>query len=142
MDGQVFLWAVFFAVVGFWLFYKLGNVLAKVFLLILALGGLYTSMIFWKEMDPAIAIGIVALAVVIAGGSMLFRKKGKTRNEGEIPLGLFLVILGCFAFLTVIGALSSGEGFWKMVKDFFVSGADVVRELWDRTDQGIEEVNR
>jgi hypothetical protein len=142
MDGQVFLWAVFFAVAGFWLFYLVGNVLAKVLLLILALGGLYTAMVFWREMDPVIAIGIVALAVIIAGGTMLFKKKGKARNAGELPLGLFLVIIGVFSFLTVIGALSSGEGFGKLVRDFFVSGADVVRELWDRTDRGIEEVNR
>jgi len=142
MDGQVFLWAVLIAIAGFWLFYVIANVLAKVLLLILALGALYTAMIFWQGMDPTFAFGVVAIAVIVAGGSMIFKKKGKPRQSGEIPLGLILLILGAFSFLAVIGALSSSEGFWRIVNNFFTDGANVVRELWDRTDQGIEEVNR
>lgn len=142
MDGQVFLFAVLIAIGSFWLFYVANNVIAKALLLVLAIGALYAALVFWRSMNATFAFGVVAIAVIIAGASMVFKKKGKARQAGETPLGLFLLVLGGFSFLVVIGALSSGEGFWRMVNDFFATGGDLIRELWDRTDQGIEEVNR
>ena len=142
-DGQVFLWALLITIVAFGLFFLISNVIAKALILVLAIGALYTTLIFWRGVDTVFAFGVVAIAVIIAGASMMFKKKGKQRQPGELWVGLFVLVLGLFSFLATLGALNSpNEGFWQTLNQAFRNGGELVKTLWDSTDQGIEQINQ
>jgi len=141
-DGQVFLWALGIAIVAYMLFTYLGNLLIKIIFLVIGVGALYTALIFWNGVSGTFAIGVAAIAVIGAGIQMLMKKKGKERQKGEAPVGLALLVIGVFSFLTIIGALSNSEGMLGRLNDAFTTGGEVFKELWNRTDQGIEEINR
>ena len=141
-DGQVFLWALVIAIVSHILFTYMGNLPVRIFFLVTGVGALFTALIFWNGVSGTFAIGVAAVAVIAAGIQMLMKKKGKERQKGEVQVGLVLLVIGVFSFLTIIGALSDSEGTLGRLNDAFTTGGEVFKELWNRTDQGIEEINR
>lgn len=142
MDGQVFLWALIITLVAYALFSIVGNLFLKILFLVIGVGAVYTAVIFWQGVSGTFALGVAAVAVVGAGIQMFIKKKGKEKPRGEILTGIVLLVIGVFSFLTIIGALSNSEGLLGRLNDAFTNGGEVFKELWNRTDQGIEEVNR